>query len=186
VSTPELVRIRVLIVDDHPIARRGIAFGLQVFDDIQAIGEAASGEEAIRLCEILYPDVVLMEVNMPGTPAPDGAAARTGIDGITATQHLHECHPAVRVLILTHYADSTIIRAALAAGACGYLIKDVTLEELGQAIRMSYTGHTVLSQSATQALMQPAGRLDACMQVVFASAGHCGDVERTSCQYQEV
>jgi DNA-binding NarL/FixJ family response regulator len=167
VSTPEFVCIRVLVADDHPIARRGIAFGLQVFDDIQVVGEAVSGEEAIKLAEIVHPDVVLMEVNLRCTPAPDDAATRADVDGITAMQHLQACHPPVRVVILTHYAENTIIRAALAAGASGYLIKDVTLEELGQAIRMTFAGHTVLSQSATQALMQPALRLDACTQVVL-------------------
>jgi two-component system, NarL family, response regulator LiaR len=144
VSTTELVRIRVLVVDDHAIVRRGVVFGLGAFDDIQVAGEAASGEEAIRLYELLLPDVVLMDIDMPG------------MDGIAATQRLAARHEDLKVLMLTYYADKAIIRAALRAGASGYLVKDVTLDELRQAIQTTYAGQTVLSSSATQALVRPA------------------------------
>jgi two-component system, NarL family, response regulator LiaR len=136
--------IRVLIVDDHPVVRRGVAFSLLAFDDIQLVGEAASGEEAVRLCGELLPDVVLMDMMMPG------------MDGATATRELRDRYPGVRVLALTSFQEADLIRKALQAGAIGYLLKDIDIDELARAIRAAHAGQSTLAKAATQALLEPA------------------------------
>jgi two-component system, NarL family, response regulator LiaR len=136
--------IRVLIVDDHPVVRRGVAFSLLAFDDIQLVGEAATGEEAVRLCGELLPDVVLMDMMMPG------------MDGATATRILRDRYPGVRVLALTSFQEADLIRRALQAGAIGYLLKDMDIDELAGAIRAAHAGQSTLAKAATQALLEPA------------------------------
>ena len=134
--------IHVMVVDDHPVVRRGIAFALQAFDDLQLVGEASTGEEAIRLCGEAQPDVVIMDMMMPG------------MDGATTTRELRLRFPQVRVLALTSFQDSELIRRALQAGAVGYLLKDVDIDELAGAIRAAYAGQSTLAKAATQALLQ--------------------------------
>jgi two-component system, NarL family, response regulator LiaR len=141
-SKPTTAVIRVLIVDDHPIVRKGLVFGLKTLDGIEIIGEAASGEEAIRLAGMLLPDVVLMDVSMPG------------MDGITATERLLAAYRRLRVLMLSSYTEPELIRAALQAGAHGYLSKDVSLDEMGRAIEMAGAGASILSDNAKRALVQ--------------------------------
>lgn len=135
-------RIRLLIVDDYPIVRRGIAFSLMAFDDLEVVGEAGTGEDAIRLCGKIRPDVVLMDMIMPG------------MDGVATTRAIHQAHPDIKVLALSSFHDGDMVRDALQAGACGYLLKDMSIDDLAQAIRATCAGQSTFAQAATQSLMQ--------------------------------
>jgi NarL family two-component system response regulator LiaR len=136
--------IRVVVVDDHESVRSGIRFMLLAFDDLVLAGEAASGEEALLACQQLDPDVVLMDMMMPE------------IDGIMATRAIRERHPTVQVLGLTSFFDPELVQGALEAGAIGYLLKGVSMDELTQAIRAAHKGEPTLSKEASQALEQAA------------------------------
>ncbi len=138
--------IRVLIVDDHLMVRRGLATFLKVFDDLELAGEAAGGEEALQLCSESQPDVILMDMVMPE------------MDGPTATRLLRQKHPKIRILALTSFKEEELIQNALEAGAIGYLLKDVSAEELANAIRAAHAGHSTLSPDVTQALVHAAGQ----------------------------
>jgi two-component system, NarL family, response regulator LiaR len=135
--------VRTLVVDDHPVVRRGIAFALTAFDDICVVAEASNGEEAVRLCNEHRPDVVLMDLMMPG------------MDGSAATRTIKERFPGTQVLVLTSYQEAQMVRDALKAGAIGYLLKDVAIDELAQAVRNASRGQSTLHHAATQALIQP-------------------------------
>jgi two-component system, NarL family, response regulator LiaR len=139
-------RIRVLIVDDHPMVRRGLATFLRVYDDLELAGEAAGGQEAVQLCARLHPDVVLMDMAMPE------------MDGAAATRLIRKQSEAVRVIVLTSFKDETMIQSALQAGAIGYLLKDVSSEELAQAIRAAHAGRTTLSPEVAEAMVHAAGQ----------------------------
>ena len=134
--------IRVMTVDDHEITRSGIAFSLQAFKDLQLVGEAPHGEQALRLCAEVEPDVVLMDMQMPG------------MDGVKATQAIREGYPQVQVLALTSFYDKGLVQRAIQAGASGYLVKGVSAREIAEAIRLAHAGNTILSQEASQALIQ--------------------------------
>jgi NarL family two-component system response regulator LiaR len=136
--------IRVMLVDDHTMVRRGLATFLQVFDDLELAGEAADGDEAIQLCARLLPDVVLMDLAMPD------------VDGVTATRVIRQRFPTVQVLALTSFKEEELIQNALQAGAIGYLLKDVTANELAQAIRAAHGGRATLSPAAVQAMVHAA------------------------------
>jgi two-component system, NarL family, response regulator LiaR len=136
--------IRVLIVDDHPMVRRGLATFLKVYDDFVLIGEAADGEAALLLCSQVAPDVVLMDMVMPG------------MDGIDATRAIRRQFPRVQVIALTSFKDEGLVEKALQAGAISYLLKDVTADDLAQAIRAAHQGRSTLSQEAAQALVNAA------------------------------
>jgi NarL family two-component system response regulator LiaR len=136
--------IRVMLVDDHTMVRRGLATFLLVFDDLELAGEAANGDEAIQLCARLLPDVVLMDLAMPE------------MDGVTATRLIRQRFPGVQVLALTSFAEEALIQNALQAGAIGYLLKDVTADELAQAIRAAHAGDATLSPAAVQAMVRAA------------------------------
>jgi two-component system, NarL family, response regulator LiaR len=138
------VPIRVMLVDDHTMVRRGLAAFLRVFDDMELAGEAANGDEAIELIAHLLPDVVLMDLVMPD------------MDGVTATRIIHQRFPSVKVLALTSFAEEKLIQDALQAGAIGYLLKDLTADELAQAIRAAYSGQATLSPAAVQAMVHAA------------------------------
>jgi two-component system, NarL family, response regulator LiaR len=138
----EINPIRVLVVDDHTVVRRGLIFVLQAFSDIQTVGEAGSVNDAVELCRSLEPDVVLMDIKMAGD-----------IDGIIATKEIRERFPTIQVLILSSFHDSDIVTQAIQAGAKGYLLKDVSTEELAQAIRLTHAGKLTLAPEAAQALM---------------------------------
>jgi len=125
--------IRVLVVDDHPVVRSGLAGMLDVEDDLDVVGEAADGEEAIVQVEALAPDVVLMDLRMPR------------LDGAGATARIVAAHPAVRVLVLTTYSDDADIVRAVEAGATGYLLKDTPRVQLVDAVRAASRGETVLA-----------------------------------------
>ena len=134
--------IRVLLVDDHAVVRSGLSYFLSTTDDIEVVGEAANGEQALRLCAELHPDVVLMDMIMPQ------------MDGFTAMQQLRQRHPDIRVIALTSFLEGEFVQRAIQAGASGYLLKDVQADELAQAIRAAKGGRSTLAPEATQALMQ--------------------------------
>jgi two-component system, NarL family, response regulator LiaR len=136
--------VRTLIVDDHPVVRRGIAFALSSYDDICVIGEASNGDEALQSCAAHQPDVVLMDMMMPG------------MDGSAATRTIKERYPSTQVLVLTSFTEAHLVREALKAGAIGYLLKDMAIDELAQAVRNASRGQSTLHRAATQALIQPA------------------------------
>ncbi|MGB8212132.1 MAG: response regulator transcription factor [Anaerolineales bacterium] len=140
-TTPSPARIHVLIVDDHTMVRRGLATFLKVFDDMELVGEAASGQGAIQLCAQLQPDVVLMDMVMPD------------MDGAAATQLIRKQSPSIQVLALTSFKEEILVQSALHAGAIGYLLKDITADELAQAIRAAHAGRSTLSPEAAQALV---------------------------------
>ena len=134
--------IRVLIVDDHEIIRTGITYSLSAFHDLELVGEAKSGQEALRLCRETQPDVVLMDMLMPG------------MDGVQTTQAIRKEHPQVQVLALTSFHDRERVQQAMQAGAAGYLVKGVSASQLAEAIRVAHAGQTILSREATQALIR--------------------------------
>jgi NarL family two-component system response regulator LiaR len=134
--------IRVMLVDDHAVVRSGLSAFLLVFDDLDWIGEASSGEEAVRLCPQLEPDVILMDLVMPG------------MDGATATRVIRERCPDVQVIALTSFKEQDLVQGVLEAGAIGYLLKDVSADELAEAIRSAHQGRPTLAPEATQALIQ--------------------------------
>jgi NarL family two-component system response regulator LiaR len=138
--------IRVMLVDDHTMVRRGLATFLKVFDDLQLAGEAESGEAAVRLCGEVKPDVVLMDMVMPD------------MDGATATRLIRQQFPQVQILALTSFKEGSLIKNALEAGAIGYLLKDVSADELVNAIRAAHAGRATLSPEAAQALVQIANQ----------------------------
>ena len=134
--------IRVMLVDDHSMVRKGLATFLKVFDDLQLVGEAESGAEAIKLCMETSPDVVLMDMVMPE------------MDGATTTAFIRKKHPHIQILVLTSFKEGELIKKALAAGAIGYLLKDVSAEDLARAIRSAYAGRATLSPEAAQSLVE--------------------------------
>jgi NarL family two-component system response regulator LiaR len=138
--------IRVMLVDDHTMVRRGLATFLKVFDDLQLAGEAESGEDAVRLCAETLPDVILMDMVMPV------------MDGATATRLIRQQFPQVQVIALTSFKEGKLIKNALDAGAIGYLLKDVSADELVQAIRAAHAGRATLSPEAALALVQNASQ----------------------------
>ena len=122
------VLIRVLIVDDHAVVRNGLKFFLLAFDDLKFVGEASDGEQALRRCANIQPDVVLMDLLMPG------------MDGISATRAIRQRWPAIQVVALTSFSDMTLVGEALEAGAISYLPKNVSAEELADTIRAAFVG----------------------------------------------
>ena len=117
--------IRVMIVDDHDMVRRGLAVFLQVKAGLELVGEARNGQEALRLCEQVQPDVVLMDLVMPG------------MDGTAATRAIRERWPQVQVIALTSFQEKELVQDVLRAGAISYLLKDVSVDDLAEAIRLA-------------------------------------------------
>jgi len=136
--------IRVMVVDDHGIVRGGLSTFLMTCEDMELVGEAANGEQALELCSQVEPDVILMDLVMPG------------MDGATATQLIREQYPDIQVIALTSFKERELVEGALQAGAIGYLLKDVSAEELANAIRAAYAGKPTLAPEAAQALIQAA------------------------------
>ncbi len=137
-------RIRVLVVDDQALVRSGLRYFLLAFDDLDLVGEAASGEEAVQLCAQFQPDVVLMDLIMPG------------MTGAAATRVICERWPQMRVIALTNFQDAELVQGALEAGATGYLLKNVSAAELADAIRAAHAGQPTLAPEATQVLIDAA------------------------------
>jgi NarL family two-component system response regulator LiaR len=136
--------IRVMVVDDHAVVRSGLRMFLLAFDDIALVAEAATGEEALGLCDEARPDVVLMDLVMPG------------MGGADATRVLRERYPKLQVVALTSFQDGELVHDALQAGAIGYLLKDVPIDELAAAIRAAHAGRSTLAPAAAQALVKAA------------------------------
>jgi NarL family two-component system response regulator LiaR len=136
-----------MLVDDYAVVRRGLAAFLLAYDDLDLVGEAESGEEALARCQHQSPDVVLMDLVMPG------------LDGAEATRRIRARWPGVQVLALTSFKEADLVQGALEAGAIGYLLKDVTADELAEAIRKAHAGRPTLAPEAAQVLIQVARRL---------------------------
>lgn len=124
--------IKVMIVDDQPLVRQGLTSLISLEEDLQLVGEASNGREAISLCSQLNPDVILMDILMPGC------------DGVEATREIVARHPNVKVVMLTTFDEDEYILDSLKAGASGYLLKDTTADDLSAAIRVTHHGHTQL------------------------------------------
>jgi len=136
--------IRVLIVDDHTVVRSGLRAFLLSFDDMELVGEAEDGKEAIRLCAELQPDVILMDMVMPG------------MGGADATQLIRQRYPQVQIIVLTSFLEEDFVQQAIEAGAVGYLLKNVPANELAEAIRAAYAGRPTLAPEAAQILLYAA------------------------------
>jgi NarL family two-component system response regulator LiaR len=134
-------QIRVLVVDDHKVVRKGLRTFIAVHDDLDLVGEAGNGEEAIEQCDALRPDVVLMDLKMPV------------MDGPTAIGHIRERFPEIKIVALTSFDDDTMAQRALKAGAISYLFKDVEEDELMSAIRYANKGRGMVAPEALQALV---------------------------------
>src|SRR4030095_1511554 len=139
--------IRVMLVDDHTMGRGGLAAFLKAFDDLELAGEAESGADAIQLCARILPDVILMDMVMPD------------MDGAAATHVIRQQFPQVQVIALTSFKEGDLVKNALEAGAIGYLLKDVSADELVQAIRLAHAGRATLSPEVAQTLVDTAQSL---------------------------
>lgn len=133
--------IKVLIVDDHAVVRKGLSAFLSVFDDLELVGESSNGEDALRRCKELKPDVVLMDLVMPG------------MDGVAATSAIRNSCPKTQIIILTSFNEEERVQAALNAGAIGYLIKDVSADQLVSAIRGANSGIISLTSNLAKVLI---------------------------------
>ncbi|MDN4649962.1 response regulator [Curtobacterium sp. PsM8] len=137
--------VRVLLVDDHALVRGGLRAVLDTTDDCQVVGEAATGEDAVAQALVLRPDVVVMDLSMPGA------------GGVVATTALRTRLPSARVLVLTTFADDARVRAALAAGATGYLLKDATPDDVVRAVRATARDEVPIDPRVARSLL-PATR----------------------------
>jgi len=140
----EVKPIRVLIVDDHPMIRRGLSNFLSAYEWMEAAGEAADGAEAVAFCATHEADIVLMDIVMPG------------MDGSEATRRIMALGKPIKIIVLTSFHEQDSVEQALKAGATSYLLKNVTAEELAQAIRAALAGRSTLSPEATNALITAA------------------------------
>jgi NarL family two-component system response regulator LiaR len=131
----------VAIVDDHAMVRSGLAAFLSVSEDFELVGEAENGTQALRLCADAQPDVVLMDLVMPG------------MDGVAATRAIHERFPNIRVIALTSFPEDRLVQDVLEAGALSYLLKNVGADDLARAIRAARLGQSTLAPEATAALI---------------------------------
>ncbi len=138
----ESPKIKVMIVDDHAVVRSGLRAFLSAIPDLELVGEAGGGDEAVVRCGLLKPDVVLMDLMMPGT------------NGVAATRLIREKHPQVHVLALTSFEEDNLVQEALQAGAVGYLMKTLSAHELANAIRSAHKGKMTLSPEAAEALVR--------------------------------
>ena len=140
--------IKVMIVDDHAVVRSGLSAFLMIFDDLELVGEASSGQEALRKIAANRPDVILMDLIM------------ADMDGATATQAIRSRWPQIQIVVLTSFRDDELVKGALQAGAIGYLLKNVSADELAEAIRAAHAGRATLAPEAAQALIQTSRKRD--------------------------
>lgn len=145
-NEPASQPIRVMLVDDHTMVRRGLATFLKIFDDLQLVGEAESGEMALQLCADVLPDVILMDMVLPA------------MDGAATTRVIRQRFPQVQVIALTSFKTGDLVRNALESGAIGYLLKDVSADELVAAIRAAHAGRATLSPEVAQTLVESVNR----------------------------
>ncbi len=138
----EQKRIKVMLVDDHAVVRSGLSAFLMVYPDLELVGEAESGEDAVAKVGLLQPDVILMDLVMPG------------MDGVATTLAIRKRYPSIQIVALTSYKDENLVQGALQAGAIGYLLKNVSATELASAIRSAAARRMTLSSEAAQALVQ--------------------------------
>lgn len=134
--------IRVMVVDDHAVVRSGLKTFLMVFDDLNLVGEASSGQEAVRVAELTQPDVVLMDLIM------------SDMDGAATTRVIRGRWPKMQVIALTSFPEDDLVKNALQAGAIGYLLKNVGADDLAEAIRSAFAGRPTLSPEAAKVLIQ--------------------------------
>jgi NarL family two-component system response regulator LiaR len=130
-----------MIVDDHDIVRRGLSMFLNGFDDLLLVGEAATGQDATRLCSEIHPNVVLMDMILPDT------------DGVSLTRTLRAENPDIQVVMLTSSKEENLVQRALQAGAIGYMLKNVSVIDMVNTIRMAHAGKASLAPEAAQALI---------------------------------
>lgn len=134
--------IRLLLIDDHAIVRQGLKMYLELTDDFEVVGEGETGEDAVRLAAELRPDIILLDLAMPG------------MNGIEAARSILQADPEARIMILTSFSDNDEVFAAVRAGAKGYLLKDVPPEQLAQSLREVYQGKVQLHPEIAQKLME--------------------------------
>jgi DNA-binding NarL/FixJ family response regulator len=137
--------MRVLICDDHPVYRRGLRALLGELDDVDVVGEAATGEEAVALVDRVGPDVVMMDLHLPG------------VNGVEATRRILSRHPGVGVLVLTMFDDDRYVASALRAGARGYLVKGADHDEIHRALTSVARGEVLLGQAVSSRLAAALG-----------------------------
>jgi two-component system, NarL family, response regulator LiaR len=135
-------RIKVVIVDDHAMLRKGLAVFLLSYSDLQLVGEAANGEEALVLCAEMRPDIVLMDLMMPI------------MDGVSATRLIRRDYPETQVIALTSFGEETLIKGVLEAGAISYLFKKVAADDLAKAIRAAKSGFSTFAPEVTEILVR--------------------------------
>ena len=138
--------IKVLIVDDYDLVRHGLRQMIEMFDDLILCGEAKTGAEGVRLAKELRPDVILMDLMLPE------------VDGIEATRQIQESNPDIPIIALTNSTEDSVVVGALQAGASGYLLKNLPMTELANAIRAAHGGKPTLAPEATAALIRGATR----------------------------
>jgi NarL family two-component system response regulator LiaR len=139
-NTPQ--KIRVMLVDDHNVVRSGLATFLRAYKDLELVGEARNGLEALQLCHLKKPDVILMDLVMPE------------MDGIVATRSILEDCPEIKIIAMTSFEEEELVQGVLSAGAISYLLKNITADELAKAIRDAVSGKSTLSPEAAQVLVQ--------------------------------
>jgi len=137
-----LTVIRIALVDDHAVVRRGLATFLDAYDELELVGEATNGQEAIALADAVNPDIILMDLMMPV------------MDGPTAIAAIRAKHPTIQIIALTSFSDDKVVQAALRAGAISYMMKNVSAEDLVEAIRAAHRGRSMLATEAKDALLQ--------------------------------
>lgn len=134
-------KIRILIVDDHEMVRSGLATFLMIYSDMELVGQAANGEEALKQCAELVPDVVLMDLVMPT------------MDGVAATRAIRQRYPSIQVIALTSFREEKLVQEVLQAGAIGFIFKNISADELAHAIRSAKEGQPTMAPEALQMLI---------------------------------
>ena len=138
----KMERIKVMIVDDHPVVRSGLGTMLLAFDDLELVAEASSGSLALAKCQQVLPDVILMDMVMPG------------MDGLETTRALLDRYPSVKIVMLTSFIKDSMVQDALEAGATSYILKDTSIDQLAEAIRLASADQPTLSPEATRSLVK--------------------------------
>lgn len=134
--------IRVMLVDDHEVVRRGLAALIEAEEDLEVVGEAAGGEEAVRLAPLLSPDVVVMDVRMPGG------------GGVSACREVRAHHPEIQIIMLTSFSDDEALFNSIMAGAAGYVLKQIRGNDLVEAIRRVAGGESLLDPTLTRRVLE--------------------------------